>query len=262
MPQDIPKYAQASPLKGFGIVLTQSTGDQSTGDPSASAFDILVKQGAHIHRLPLIQTQWVPYSLQKEVFRWLFFTSTKGVEGFFQSQQTQLTHVNIASIGPATTDALGKYGLLPSFESPSGSGEAFTLAFQDYLKDKPEMIGPVLWPCGNLANPRIKSLWQETPLAGFYPLEVYQTKDHCHSITHINQALSSSHFIVFASPSAVQSLKNQAPEWFKEDFPLKIVCIGETTANKSRELLGRVDIIPEKPSYEHLAMAITDFLLS
>ena len=268
MPRDIPRSNpkqnddENRPLKGLGIVLTHAQADQSTGNASTGAFDVLVKQGAYIHWLPLIQTQFLPYSLQDKGYKWLFFTSAKGVEGFFQSQQAQLTPVNIASIGPATTEALVKYGLQPTFESPSGSGEAFTTAFQAYLKDNPDIIGPILWPCGNLANPRIKALWKQSPLAGFFSVEVYQTSKHRYATSHINQVLSASHLIVFASPSAVESLKDQAPEWFKGDFPLKIACIGETTAIKTKELLGRVDIIPERPGYEYLAAAIADFLLS
>jgi uroporphyrinogen III methyltransferase/synthase len=62
-------------------------------------------------------------------YDWIVFTSRHGVRYFFESLQssgqtaTALRVIPVASVGPVTTEALAKYGVQPSYESPTESAE-------------------------------------------------------------------------------------------------------------------------------------------
>lgn len=129
---------QDLPLQGRRVLVTR------TRDQAGSLSTSLVAAGALPVELPMIRIEppddWGPLDqalralVEHAAYDWLIFTSANGVKMTLERLRTfgyeprVLSHVRIATIGPATTAALKRYGLsaalLPDVSVSEGVVEA------------------------------------------------------------------------------------------------------------------------------------------
>ena len=148
------------PLFGRRIVVTRSR------DQASSLVEGLSVLGSDVLEVPTIQIDdpedWVPVDRAIErigLFDWLVFTSSNGVERFFERILNRgkdlriLKGIQIAVVGPATAQKVQTYYLqvdvYPERHLSEGLVEAFenqTLSGQRVLVVRPEVMGEAVGP--------------------------------------------------------------------------------------------------------------------
>ncbi len=198
--------------------------------------EMIQQEGGILYELPMIEL--IENNNQAEIesiianlknYTHIFFTSSNAFH-FFNAQikripdyQNLLSQTKIASIGYKTTELIKSQGYHIEFDAQAKTGNEFIQKVKSHLADKKVNA---LWPTGDLSpNNLLEDL---TPQFNVKRLDIYKNKipksfdsKVVSLITHDNYDM-----IVAASPSAVKNLHSLV-----QTKELKLVCIGQTTAN-------------------------------
>lgn len=234
-------------LKNLIVVLTRAAEGY---DPLEAG---LLERGARVHRLPAIETVYLPAPFDDEIstrwahLKWIVFTSKNGVrffERWLKETGTQRpASVRVACVGPGTARAAEEAGwtvdLLPDTFTGSALAEAMARSFEP---------AAALLPRGKRGREELASIlhshgWETLPLI------VYDTRAARLRGEALAVLASGVDIVVFASPSAVGSFWKQSPPAAREALRrAACVPIGPTTAAALRDLGIDPAIFPEEHS--------------
>ena len=253
------------PLHGRRIMITRHR------EQAINLAQRLIDLGADVYTVPLIKliAPKNPEPLNQAIrelttYSWLLFTSANGVDFFFQHLNSQdldaraLHHIKIATIGPATTKAVRKFGLLTDLEAQQSNQEGIVNAFEPLSLDNAR----ILFPSSNLGRTHIvEALGQRG--ARVDQVTAYENipPDSSELIlpTPLKEGLMD--WIIFTSPSTIQNMFQILPkELLKRTFnSAKIACMGPTTEKKAIEHGMRVDLLPKDHRPESLIESLSIF---
>lgn len=241
------------PLSGKRFLLTRPE------DESNAAFvQSLQALGAEIVQVPLVETKPLPMTLPDlRHFDWIFFTSKNAVRACTDAHACNpmdaLQGAALACVGPATEKALQAKGLSAQFVSPVHEAESAARLFAE--SHNPQGLR-ILWPCGNLANPKLKRTLEQAG-AQVDALTVYETRLRTDISEAECLALSQSFdLLIFTSGSAVTAFQqlNAAHWWRFAEVP--VACLGPQTQQTAQAVFARVAIQAAPHTLEGLQQAI------
>ncbi len=247
-------------LLGRRVLLTRPRGQ---GERLARAVEA---EGGHVLWIPVLEI--VPLSPGEEErkvlaslssYDWCAFTSENAVRAFLDWVEGAGVRwplrLRVAAVGPATARALQARGrpadLLP--ETQTGQALAHLLT----ARHRP---GRILIPGGNLAQ---KDLPERLEAAGWEVTRLVCYENRPVSLTAadlyaIEQGLDAA---VFASPSAVKALWDQAPESVRNVLrAAACVPMGPSTAEALRAAGLEVAVLPASSTVEGLLAALEEVL--
>ncbi len=228
-------WFEQKPLLGKGIVVTRAR-EQASGLAAS-----LAELGAHVIQFPTIEIHPLDnydtvdeeiHSLDK--YQWLIFTSVNGVKHFWRRLHVHcldsrcLHGKKIASIGPATGDALRERGIVPDFIPERYVAEGIV-----------EGMLALGMKGQNILIPRAKEAREVLPealaKAGAHVtlLPVYETKPADSRREEVLHELEKGriHCITFGSSSTVDNFLSLVPgEVLKAHPHVKLAAIGPVTA--------------------------------
>ena len=246
----------AQPLHGQMMLITRPQANQGNPD----ALEALLKDaGAQVIHWPLIETQTLSFQFPKDlsVFDAVVFTSQQGVQAFFSHPQKPGHCASLAwfAVGAKTQETLSTF-INTSIHIP----DQFDIesAANQWFKQGLWKTGQIiLWPCGNIANPFLKT-WCSQHQINLTPLIVYETSliDFSEAKQKAFQAdVSQASCLIFTSPSAVENFLNYS----RPDNRHTIACMGSSTAQSALKHFGRCDITAAPNTLEGLAQQITQY---
>ncbi|CAD5910935.1 Uroporphyrinogen-III C-methyltransferase [Planktothrix tepida] len=263
-------------LFGKTILITRSA------EQSSQFSDLLKAQGATVIEMPALvitpPSSWD--SLDQAIeqlekgsenhFDWLIFTSSNGVEYFFNrlinlgKDIRSLGQTKIAVVGKKTAASLQERCLKPDFIPPDFVADSLVEHFPESLEGK-----RILFPRVETGGREV--LVQELTTKGATVVEVAAYESGCpESISpDVLEALQSQKIdvITFASSKTVKNyyqLIQSLPEHTLPPNYLDSICIasiGPQTSKSCINLLGRVDVEPQEYTLEGLTQAIINYLI-
>ncbi len=225
--------------------------------------------GAVSMELPVFEIERAPNPreldeaiLNLKDYHWLIFTSTNGVDAFFQRLSAQnrdarvLVHLRLGVIGPTTAKALEERGLRADYIPPNYSIKGFLAG----LKGQDMAGSRVLLPRSDTAG---KKLAAGLARLGAEVREVvaYRSIPNVMAITEIKHMLLSGEIdlVTFTSPSTVPYAA-AALDQDRRTFDRGLVaCIGPKTAAAARKAGLRVDIVAPKHTIPGLVDAMEEY---
>lgn len=256
------KWFENQPLFGKRVLVTRSRTQASV------LSRLLAERGAQPIELPTIEIQPVPdpSELDQAIldlpgFDWVIFTSTNGVEAFWERLVTlgkdarQFNSVKIGAIGPATAEAIAEHGLYPDLVPVEYTSESII----DGLSERDIKGCRILLPRadiapGDLVNGLIK-LGAET-----VEVTAYLTKSPADVDDETKQMLldGTIDIITFASSSTVTNLVKLLGDDWSVTKKAKIACIGPVTAATAKDAGLQVDIVAKEQTIPGLVAAIEE----
>jgi uroporphyrinogen III methyltransferase/synthase len=216
--------------------------------------------------VPAIEIRAIPNTteldeavLNLDKYQWIVFTSFNGVEAFFQRLHTlnldarSLKGIKIGTIGPATAQALKKYGLRPDYlpEDYSSCGFVTGLNCQNIMGCR------FLLPRADIAN---RELAQAIASMGVEVHEVtaYKTITPNETVSRGKQMLLAGKIdvVTFTSPSTVINLLDLLGDERQTIERANVACIGPKTAAAAEQAGLRVDIVAQEYTIPGLVEAI------
>jgi uroporphyrinogen III methyltransferase/synthase len=200
-------------------------------------------------------------------FDWILFTSVNGVEFFFRRMRRRgvdiraMHRATIAAVGPATREALMKYGLvveeLPQLYQAEGLLEA--------IRPKVRPGQTVLLPRADIAR---KTLPEELRRLGceVTEVDVYENVPCEDGADRIVELLNEGAVdaVTFTSSSTARNfadiIRRRTDRFAELMAPVRIACIGPLTAKTAEECGMRADIVPEQATIDALAQALAERL--
>jgi len=265
--RELLKWAEDLPLFGVRVLVTRSRSQASE----------LVKQiedlGGETYEFPVIETVIPsPESLSAtgkaledlSQYDWVFFTSVNGVEYFFRhldrlGKDIRALHAaRIAAVGPATKEALRRYGIaaeeLPSHFQAEGLFEAF---------DQQLLAGQkVLLPRGNLARAWLVEVLQDRGLSvtDAVMYETVPADDEDHELLKLLEQ-GGIHAVTFTSSSTVTNFltalrRMGVPDPVQALEGTAICCIGPVTAKTAQQAGLNVAVIAEESTIPSLVAGL------
>lgn len=260
-------WAESLPLFGTRILVTRSRCQASE----------LVRQiedlGGEPYEFPVIDFEMPSgealAAAEKALERlpeydWAFFTSVNGVEFFFNHLERMgkdiraLHNARIAAVGPATKEALRRYGIaaeeLPGRYQAEGLLEAFGSALRPGQK--------VLLPRGDLARSWLPAALRDQGLdvteAVMYATVPVGDEDE-ELVKLLNEGKI--HAVTFTSSSTVTNLLGALRRMGFEDpasalHGTAVACIGPVTAKTAEEAGLRVEMLAEEATIAGLTAAL------
>lgn len=245
----------AKPLEGLRVLVTRSR-DQA-GVLAARLADL----GAQPICLPMIEIQppasWDDLDdaiSRLAEFDWVVFASVNAVEYFCGRLDSVWTaeKPRFATIGPSTSAALRKYGMLVSYQSREFVAESFVEGFPDY----PDSNGlKVLWPKANIGRTlivdKLRAAGAEVKVVECYRTVLpNDTRSRAAELAEMldNRAID---VLTFASAQTVKNFRavlDTVASVEKQRSLLgdvRIAAIGPETARAAREQLSKCDLEAE-----------------
>jgi uroporphyrinogen III methyltransferase/synthase len=197
-------------------------------------------------------------------FDWIVFTSANGVESFFGCLKALgkdarcLAGARVASVGPATSEALGRFGIAADFVPSRFLSRAIAeeLATSYELKGKAILLARAASGDPDLARELIRSGAQVTEV------ETYRTvTDTSDKSQDIEQLLKGNvDLVTFTSPSTVRSfLEIVGPERFAAaHVKTEFASIGPVTSAAMQQVGLRVAVEANKHDADGLLAAIVE----
>lgn len=228
------------PLAGKRIVVTRA--EEQAGELHA----LLEERGAEVLELPvlaIVPEEDAPAPGPAGDYDWVLFTSVNAVRMFARLLErhgrgmAEFAACRIATVGPATADALREYGLSPALTPPEAVAESLLAALQECMGG---MAGlSLLLPQGNLARPIIRDTLVAQG-AKVHALVTYRTE----AVPATKEQLQvlgdfRPDAVTFASPSAVRNFFAIADDMKckrinKDDC--RLISIGPITSQALKEL--------------------------
>jgi uroporphyrinogen-III synthase len=247
----------ASGVHGKHILITRPAETEAPAGHREGLSQQLIKWGAQVSWLPLVEIQPVPFHLAPLAgFDWLFFTSKNAVNQFFKHtiSAKELMALKIAVVGPTTGQCVEAFGANPTFVSPHYNAESAASAF---CEKYPACKGMrILWPCGNLANPALQAILEAAGVQ-VRPLVVYQTILKS-QLSHQERAVLQQpvDMLVFTSPSAIEAWVELGKQADINPSQSPVACLGPKTTQAAMKLLGRADVQANPSTLAALAHGI------
>lgn len=261
------KWVESMPLFGTRVLVTRTRSQASDlvrkiEDLGGETYEFPVIDIAIPNGKTLEATDIAIDNLEK--YDWVFFTSVNGVEYFFNHLERlgrdvrALHKARIAAVGPATKEALRKYGI-SSEELPSRyQAEGLFEAFGDELKAGQQ----VLLPRGNLARSWLPEVLTEKGLTVTEAV-MYETLPTSEEDEELLRLLHKDgiHIVTFTSSSTVTnliaSLKNMGIDDPVQALKnVKIACIGPVTADTAEKAGLQVDILAIESTIDSLVTGL------
>lgn len=231
------------------ILVTRSATQAST------LINHLTRYGAEVLALPTIQTTPCPLPAHLPpltTFQWLIFTSTNGVNYFFEQLPAGLTFPGrIAAVGPQTAQTLAHWQ-----QQTQAIPEQFTAA------DLPAILGDVagqniLLPQGNLARPELAHLLQ-TAGANVHQLTIYHTSTPPADPAVLERLAAGVDVVTFTSPSTFTGFQQICGAELAQKIlhTAVVACIGPTTAQAVQAAGFPVHLIPA----DHTAAGLAEMI--
>ncbi|HMQ51325.1 MAG TPA: uroporphyrinogen-III C-methyltransferase [Anaerolineae bacterium] len=185
--------------------------------------------------LPTLQPSNPPILQPSNPYHWLVLTSANGVAAFWERlvvlgfDSRSLASVKVAAIGPATAEALGRYGIKPDLVPAVYTAEGVLAAFDG--------LGSVAGQRFLLARADIA---RKTLAAGLIERGAQVDEIPAYRTVPVEQGVTppAADIVTFTSSSTVQGYVNclagRAPAELLADT--QVVCIGPITAATAREL--------------------------
>lgn len=253
------------PLHGRRIMITR---------PLEQAFDLaqeLIDFGADVYNVPMIKLISPPdLSPMKQAmsklttYDWLLFTSANGVNFFFQHLNSQnldaraLHNIKIATIGPATSKAVSKFGLITDLQARQSNQEGIVTAFES-LSVKNARI---LFPSSDLArNHIVEAFGQRGAIVD--QVVAYKNIPPSESELILPRPLKTGlmDWIIFTSPSTIQNIFKIVPDDLRKRIfaTAHIACMGPTTEEKAVAYGLNVDVVPHDHKPHSLVQSLCNF---
>ncbi|HLR62618.1 MAG TPA: uroporphyrinogen-III synthase [Lentibacillus sp.] len=200
-------------------------------------------------------------SQNRELFRWLFFTSANGVHCFFQLlKESDINHnflaeSKFAAVGHKTAHALEGYGCHAEFIPSTYTAEAIT---NEFFAEYAQIEEPVLIIRGNRSR-SILPLWLKEQGIRFETVEVYETSVRFSENDKLNAVLKQQNLdaITFTSPSSVDAFMEMKEKQYVH-FP-PIVCIGTTTEVRASEWGLTNLLVPEEFTIDGMMILMEEY---
>ena len=257
------KWFEDRPLFGKRVLVTRSRRQAST------LSRMLAEEGAQPEEVPTIEIAPLEdYSgLDGSIgalrgYGWVVFTSSNGVEAFFGrmaqfGRDTRIFGgVKVGAIGPATTEALERFGITPDLMPSEFVSEAVVSAMSDH-----EMNGVrVLLPRADIGRDeladglaRLGAHVDSTP--AYRTVVPSQSKDRVHGLLQGGGV----DVVTFTSSSTVVNLVNLLDGKLSPLDGVKVACIGPVTAGSAQELGLQVDIMAQEYTIPGLVSALKEY---
>lgn len=200
-------------------------------------------------------------------FDWILFTSVNGVEFFFRRMRRRgidirsMHRAAIAAVGPATRDALMRYGLVVEALPQQFQAEGLLEA----VKPKVRPGQSVLLPRADIAR---KVLPEELRRLGctVTEVDVYENipcEDGAEQIVELLRE-GAIDAVTFTSSSTARNfaeiVRRRTDRFAELIEPVRIACIGPLTAKTAEACGMRVDIMPEQATIDALVQALAERL--
>ncbi|MFC2010937.1 uroporphyrinogen-III C-methyltransferase [Chloroflexota bacterium] len=251
------------PLSGKRILVTRARHQASV------LSKLLSERGAQPVELPAIDIQRVPDTKELDQtisnltqYQWLVFTSTNGVEAFFErlhglKLDSRVLHdLKIGAIGPATAKALEQRGITSDYCPSVYTGEGIIAGLRNW-----NIIGQrFLLPRADIAD---KELVEGISQLGaeVHEVAVYNTVPTTDVLSNAKKLLASGKIdvITFTSSSTVYNLISALGNDSVIPNTIKVACIGPKTADAAVKAGLKVDIVAHEHIIPGLVAAIEEY---
>ena len=207
----------------------------------------------------------------------LIFTSARGVEAFSRALRSidlqgdgdllcSIANTRMYVVGRATESALMNVKSELAIDlkcdgSREGSAEKLA-SYMTKLNDVCDETRPFLFICGNIARESIPEILRSNNIL-VESICVYETVPDPNFNENLSKLLKirgDPNVIVFFSPSGIEFSLRVIQNAISAFDKVKIVAIGNTTANAFNEKGYKIDGISETPTPEHLSICIKSIL--
>lgn len=228
-------WFEKNPLLGKGVVVTRAR--EQASDMAA----LLASHGANVIQFPSIEVHPLPdyADVRKTLgyissYDWVAFTSVNGVAHFFEQlraigQDTRaLAGCKIAAIGPATAQALKKYGLKADFIPERFVAESVVQGLTAHGINGKRILIPRAMSARDVLPDQLKAAGASVDV-----LPMYETKPGNARRDEVLELLAKGAIqcITFGSSSTVENFLDLIPAAKLKEYPdLKFACIGPVTA--------------------------------
>ncbi|MRR34378.1 uroporphyrinogen-III C-methyltransferase [bacterium] len=259
------RWFDSRPLFGRGVLVTRAT------DQAGIFTELLAERGANVFECPAIRVAPPESFAELEQalrslsgFDWIIFTSTNGVEHFFDRLQAlgfdsrALGPCRVAAVGPKTAEALAAHGirpdLLPSGYHAEGIVESFAkldVAGKRVLYPRADRARDVIpIGLGGLGMEVSAPIAYRTIVPDALPAEALSALEErrIHCVTFTSSSTVSNLSAMIGENRLIHLLEGVA-----------VASIGPVTSTACRELGIRVDVEPAAPTIEALADEMVRF---
>ena len=158
---------------------------------------------------------------------WVFFTSPRSVEFFFQHDMQLPVHTQVAALGSGTAAALNDLGIQPDFTGADGKTEDVANQFLEKAMGK-----SILFPCAEKGLRSVQTVLEQK--AEVHDLPVYRTLENA------SHPSIDADIWVLTSPSCVNALKDQI-----QGTSHLFAAIGSTTADALKQMgVAHIQVAP------------------
>jgi len=250
------------PLFGKRVLVTRAR------HQAGALSKLLMEHGALPVELPAIEIQAIPSTeliqctLSLSNYHWVIFTSSNGVEAFFQQLHALdldtrwLKSIRVGAIGPATARTLEAQGIHADYVPTEYTSKGIV----NGLRNQNIASCRILLPRADIAD---KELAQEIAQLGaeIHELSIYKTTLPRTDVFLAEQMLLKNDIdvVTFTSPSTVINLLKLLNNDLEVINRTKVACIGSKTAAKATEAGLQVDIVARKSTIAGLVEAIEEY---
>lgn len=241
------------PLAGKKVLVTR-------GQELAQKFtEKLLANGATVYEVPLLKITCKNSLNDVHMVKnsqWIFFTSVNGVKCFFsliKQYNITLPSVNFVVVGQKTEKVLQQYGYKATFTPSIYDGENLVKEFLE----KYAGVKNVLLVQGNRSRDVIAKGLSEAGVS-FQTLVVYETLYNTDEKYRLQQVLNEVEFdfLTFTSPSTIEAFAKFANKTFSDRT--KIVCIGNTTLKRAKQLGFKQVVCPDTYTIEGMIQVMCE----
>jgi uroporphyrinogen III methyltransferase / synthase len=239
------------PLAGKKVVVTRARPQASSLASMLSGLGAQVIEASAIRaRIPESNSELV--ATLRAGPEWLALTSANAVDAVFSALEAEsfdaraLAGIRIATIGPATTDALAEKGVTADFTPSRATSEALTAEIPVVASEH------VVFPCSALSDRRFRDSMKARRVS-VDQIVAYEVHPEPLAAWQLAE-LPGADAIVFASSSSVANLDG-ALSGTRLGAETKLISIGDRTSKTLHVTFGRVDAEASEPNIESLVDA-------
>ncbi len=249
-----------NPLQGKSILIPRAR------NQAAALSDRVKLLGGTPVEIPLLAFRSLPLTEKTKEkllgggFAWLVFTSSNGVNAFFQAWEFKAPeHLKIAVIGDKTAETLAHYGYKAAFIPSSFVAETFAEEFSQQVAKQEE----VLIVKGSLARNVLYSSLIEAGIAAEEAI-IYETYFPKKSESMLVKVLREKQLdvLLFTSSSTVEYFMDVVHTYELQQSvkTCTIGCIGPITKEKLNDYGINVDIYPDNFTVDSMLDRLVEFL--
>jgi uroporphyrinogen III methyltransferase / synthase len=239
-------WFERRPLFGRRVVVTRSR------EQASSLVERLHDLGAEVLEVPTIRIEENELTVELDGYEWIAFTSANAVDAVCSRlhDTRSFAGAKVAAVGPATADALRRYGVVADLVPPRAIAESLVDAFPVAVGG-----GRVLVPQAAAARPVLVDGLREKGWS-VEVVEAYRT-DSVLAAPELVAAAAKADAITFTSSSTVTGYLASAG---LEGVPAKVICIGPVTAGTATEAGLSVTAVADPHTIDGLIDAVVGAL--